>query len=276
MICAQVIECLGVILSAWFSYSIAHFGPKVEPQLAWAITVTLASLYQPNMVEATTVGAITGMSSHRHPEVVPDYGWMALVAIFASALWLAARHWKIAEGNGGRYGTVAFIATNIVVVVIMIPAGIVPWKRFSAGLGHWHSMVRIGLTLRYLASSVAAAVLTRMTKIATGHPSATAGAMSALLITLLVLAILNTKGEWVYDVTQAVTMGAFVGMSDANVLISSRVPLAGVIAVGYRLLTAPFCEGFAGIEAFCAFLAVATHRVCQPRQESLFERNAAG
>ena len=77
------------------------------------------------------------------------------------------------------------------------------------------------------------------------------------------------------DVTQAVTMGAFVGMSDANVLISSRVPLAGVIAVGYRLLTAPFCEGFAGIEAFCAFLAVATHRVCQPRQESLFERNAA-
>ena len=34
--------------------------------------------------------------------------------------------------------------------------------------------------------------------------------------------------------------------------------------------------GFAGIEAFCAFLAVATHRVCQPRQESLFERNAAG
>ena len=139
-----------------------------------------------------------------------------------------------------------------------------------------NAVVRIGLTLRYLASSVAAAVLTRMTKIATGHPSATAGAMSALLITLLVLAILNTKGEWVYDVTQAVTMGAFVGMSDANVLISSRVPLAGVIAVGYRLLTAPFCEGFAGIEAFCAFLAVATHRVCQPRQESLFERSGAG
>ena len=58
-------------------------------------------------------------------------------------------------------------------------------------------------------------------------------------------------------------------------IISSRVPVAAIIAVGYRLLTAPFCMGFAGIEAFCAFLAVATHRVCQPRQESLFERNAA-
>ena len=71
------------------------------------------------------------MSSHRRPKVIPGLGWLALVAIFASALWLAARHWKIAEG-------------------------------------------------------------------------------------------------------------------------------------------------FAGIEAFCAFLAVATHRICQPRQESLFERNAAG
>ena len=76
--------------------------------------------------------------------------------------------------------------------------------------------------------------------------------------------------------SQGVSMGAFVGMSDATVLISSRVPVAAIIAVGYRLLTAPFCMGFAGIEAFCAFLAVATHKLCQPRQESLFERNAAG
>ena len=127
-----------------------------------------------------------------------------------------------------------------------------------------------------IASTIAAAVLTRMTKIATGHPSATAGAMSALLLTLLVEVILNSDANWAYDVTQGVSMGAFVGMSDSNVLISSRVPVAGAIAVGYRLLTAPFCMGFAGIEAFCAFLAVATHRICQPRQESLFERNAAG
>ena len=137
-------------------------------------------------------------------------------------------------------------------------------------------MVRLGMVFRYLASTIAAAVLTRMTKIATGHPSATAGAMSALLLTLLVEIILNSDANWAYDVTQGVSMGAFVGMSDANVLISSRVPVAGAIAVGYRLLTAPFCMGFAGIEAFCAFLAVATHGLCQPRQESLFERNAAG
>ena len=54
-----------------------------------------------------------------------------------------------------------------------------------------------------------------------------------------------------------------------NGTVSNRQPTA------MTAMTAPFCEGFAGIEAFCAFLAVATHKVCQPRQESLFERNAA-
>ena len=111
------------------------------------------------MVEAVTVGAISGMSSHRRPRVIPGLGWLALVAIFSAILWLAARHWKIAEGNGGRYGVVAFIATNIVVVVIMIPAGVVPWERFAQGLGHWSSMVRVGMVFRYLAATIAAAGL---------------------------------------------------------------------------------------------------------------------
>ena len=69
-----VIESLGVILSAWFSFSIAHFGPKVEPQLAWAITASLASLYQPNMVEAVGLRGHRGVlrvPRRRHPQTLP-------------------------------------------------------------------------------------------------------------------------------------------------------------------------------------------------------------
>ena len=36
----------------------------------------------------------------------------------------------------------------------------------------------------------------------------------------------------------------------------ARVIFIAVIAVGWRLLTVPFCRGFAGIEAFNAFMAV--------------------
>ena len=36
----------------------------------------------------------------------------------------------------------------------------------------------------------------------------------------------------------------------------SRTSALAVIAVGWRLLTVPFCRGFAGIEAFNAFMAV--------------------
>ena len=48
-----VIECLGVILSAWFSFSIAHFGPKVEPQLAWAITASAPGVLTLSNVRAS-------------------------------------------------------------------------------------------------------------------------------------------------------------------------------------------------------------------------------
>ena len=42
--------------------------------------------------------------------------------------------------------------------------------------------------------------------------------------------------------------------------VSRRYPteviVIAVVAVGWRLLTVPFCRGFAGIEAFNAFMAV--------------------
>ena len=59
--------------------------------------------------------------------------------------------------------------------------------------------------------------------------------------------------------TAGVTIGAFVGMSDAAALPTARVIPVAVVAVGWRLLTVPFFDGFAGIEAFNAFMAV----VCQ-------------
>ena len=45
-------------------------------------------------------------------------------------------------------------------------------------------------------------------------------------------------------------------MSDATTLPTARVIVIAVVAVGWRLLTVPFCRGFAGIEAFNAFMAV--------------------
>jgi len=55
-----------------------------------------------------------------------------------------------------------------------------------------------------------------------------------------------------------------------NGTVSNRQPTA---MTAMKMTRACVLAGMC--EAFCAFLAVATHRVCQPRQESLFERNAA-
>ena len=114
------------------------------------------------------------------------------------------------------------------------------------------------MILRYLAAIPTAAFLTRLTKISTGHASATAGAASAMLLILIIQVIGDgvTK-NYLFDVTAGVTIGAFVGMSDATALPTARVIPVAVIAVGWRLLTVPFFYGFAGIEAFDAFMAVA-------------------
>ena len=48
----------------------------------------------------------------------------------------------------------------------------------------------------------------------------------------------------------------FRAPSPRPVNTQARVIFIAVIAVGWRLLTVPFCRGFAGIEAFNAFMAV--------------------
>jgi hypothetical protein len=113
-----------------------------------------------------------------------------------------------------------------------------------------------------------------MTKISTGHASPTAGAASAMLLILLIQVIGDSvTRRYLLDVTAGVTIGAFVGMSDATTLPTARVIVIAVVAVGWRLLTVPFCRGFAGIEAFNAFLAVKSqYFLFSAGSDSPFER----
>ena len=59
--------------------------------------------------------------------------------------------------------------------------------------------------------------------------------------------------------------------------VSRRYPteviVIAVVAVGWRLLTVPFCRGFAGIEALNAFLAVKSqYFLFSAGSDSPFER----
>merc|ERR1719181_2274325 len=104
--------------------------------------------------------------------------------------------------------------------------------------------------MRYLASCPVAAIATRLTKITTGHEGITAGAACALLMISITQCIgAGVSRRYVLDVTQSITTGAFVGISEATTLQTSHVPLCAVLAVAVRLLMAPFCEGFAGKES---------------------------
>ena len=64
------------------------------------------------------------------------------------------------------------------------------------------------------------------------------------------------RDEGHHSIPAAVPLGDLPGMSDATTLPTARVIVIAIVAVGWRLLTVPFCRGFAGIEALNAFLAV--------------------
>ena len=90
------------------------------------------------------------------------------------------------------------------------------------------------------------------------YPTAIAPATGTRDEMILLIQVIgdSVTRRYLLDVTAGVTIGAFVGMSDATTLPTARVIFIAIVAVGWRLLTVPFCRGFAGIEALNAFLAV--------------------
>ena len=221
-----------------------------------------------------------------------------------------------------------------------MPSDIIPFHRYTGdgAINRWDHICRFLLIMRYLFCTPLAGLLTRLTKISTGHSDITSGAMASLLLISLVFlvgddvrknyvddvtsvarrvdagrdAVARTDrvagsrrrrdagadgpGRWVAatpwrgrgwtgslgrgdavartrtdlggvdadggvdprDSPQAITIGAFIGISDATVLQTTHVPLCCVLGVGWRLLLGPFFLGFAGKEAFISFTAVAT------------------
>jgi len=270
----HVLEGLAIIGACYYSYGLAHYGPQVQPQLAWTIVVVLFSLSTPNFIEPVAVGAITGMSTRKTPRIMPNVAWISFPMILSILVWYPFQKFKLFEGNGARYGLVAFISTNIALAVFMMPGNVIPWHRYGSdgAVTRWDSIVRFGLVARYLATTPLTAIVTRLTKISTGHHSITSAAAAALLLISLVQIIGGgVSKRYIYDVSSAITLGAFVGACEATVLQTTDVPLCAVLAVGVRLLMAPFCTGFAGKEAFSAFVAIVSFNKVRPGQQGVFE-----
>ena len=150
--------------------------------------MVLFSLSTPNFIEPVAVGAITGMSTRKNPRIMPNVAWISFPMILSILVWYPFQKFKLFEGNGARYGLVAFISTNIALAVFMMPGNVIPWHRYGSdgAVTRWDSIVRFGLVARYLATTPLTAIVTRLTKISTGHHSITSAAAAALLLISLV------------------------------------------------------------------------------------------
>ena len=126
-----------------FTNAISYRGLSVGDNLGQLILMSWASLCTPHLNPATAAGAYAGMVAQT---VVPSYAWLLLLAAVIAAVWRTFVILNILVGWGGRLGTSAFVATNLVLVIVLCPAGVTPWTvywepTYWAGLSYQAALV---------------------------------------------------------------------------------------------------------------------------------------
>merc|ERR1711933_610761 len=79
----------------------------------------------PEVAASSGAGAFAGMVGG---DVIPHYGWLALLAMVVSGVWVVFYNYKILVGVGGRLGTCAFLAMNITNLLFTMSSQTVPWS----------------------------------------------------------------------------------------------------------------------------------------------------
>ncbi len=145
-------EVFAVISSCFLTHTISNHEPFLSAVISETVVIMIALSSFPEISAASAAGAFAGMASS---EAIINYGWLCLLSIVVSVMWLIFNRYKLLVGFGGRIGTCAFISMNIVSLIAMI-SGKVPWTLYGNVNELWPQ--RLELTTSIL-SVIAAALL---------------------------------------------------------------------------------------------------------------------
>lgn len=126
--------------SCFMTFSLSNYAPFLRADLSQALVITLVLATFPEVAASSGAGAFVGMVSI---EVVPNYGWLALLAFVLSVVWMVFYRFRFLVGCGGRLGTCAFISMNITTVVFLMPSGIIPWSLYGDATQLWSQRLEL-------------------------------------------------------------------------------------------------------------------------------------
>lgn len=255
---SPLFQFLSILSSGYLTHATAFGSLSLGPLIAYSIVSTPGSLLFPHLAAAWNVGVFCGMSS---PSIIPNYFYLTLLLLLLSIIWLSFLRYKILEGYGGRLGTTVFLATNLLLPALIIPTTSVNWAVYGAPTRTYPSSIAWQSALCTITASPFTAVLTLALRLGGRNLSnpVLAGNLSALLLTLPVVAIATSTFEFTDGLLEGVLIGSFVGMSGTDVIQNYiQFGAAGVLGAGWNLVFKPFFNGVVilGFEAMlgCALV----------------------
>lgn len=250
--------CVVATTSCVLTYSISNHPPLLRADLAQAIVITIVLATFPEVAASAGAGAFAGMASL---DTIPNYGWLALLALITSAVWTTFHHFKLLVGFGGRLGTCAFISMNITVAVFIMPSGVVPWSFYGNVHELWSEQLELVPSILSVVACMFLSAVGGAVRLNSKLPLNPVQAPTS--IALLCMLILEPTG-WKYttQTDAGLAVGSFVAMASEQYLPSVLdFGAAGFLAGLWILFLDPFFLDFGGKKGFTSLCGFVTYIV---------------
>ena len=245
----HVAEVFTVISSCFLTYTISNHEPSLPAVISQAVVIMMSLVAFPEMSAASAAGAFAGMANSVS---IINYGWLCLLSIVVSVMWLTFNRYKLLVGYGGRIGTCAFISMNIVSVIAML-SGKVPWTLYGDINDMWAQ--RLELTTSIL-SVIASAILCGSAGAIRLYSRVPLNPIQAptILVLFCMLILEPATSSQLKQISNGLAVGGFVSMaSTQNLPTVLDFTMAGFAGGLFLLLLSPFFEGFGGRDGFSSF-----------------------
>ena len=245
-----------VSASCFMTYSLSNHAPYLRADVSQAIVITTVLATFPEVAASSGAGAFAGMVGRA---AIPNYGWLALLTLIVSIVWMVFYHFKILVGCGGRLGTCAFLSMNITSVLFTMPSSAVSWSLYGDAGELWSQRLEVlPSVLTVLACTFLSAIggTIRLKSEIPLNP-----VQAPTTIALICMLILEPTGFIYTDQLDAgFAVGSFVAMASDQYLPSVLdFTGAGFTAGLWILFLDPFFLDFGGKKGFTSFCGFATY-----------------
>lgn len=244
--------------SCFMTYSLSNHAPYLRSDLSQAIVITTVLATFPEVAASSGAGAYSGMVGL---DVIPNYGWLALLCVVVSMVWILFHHFKILVGCGGRLGTCAFISMNITTILFVMSTGTVPWSLYGDSSQLWSERLDVVPSILTVVASTFLSAISGAVRLKSEIPlNPIAPPTTIALICMLILE--PTGFIYTDQVDAGLAVGSFVAMASDQYLPSVLdFTGAGFTAGLWILFLDPFFLDFGGKKGFTSFCGFATYVV---------------